>query len=73
MVDHEPLSIRQLQQVNEDVVELVVRAEELARLMLTAHGPNDDVAVRGQDIRDAIQRFQGAMERRQSKIMSVSA
>jgi hypothetical protein len=66
MSDHEPLSIRQLQQVNEDVVELVVRAEELARRMLNAHGPKDDVAVRAQDIRDAIQRFQWAMER-QSK------
>jgi hypothetical protein len=44
--------------------------EELASLMLTAHGANDDVAVRAQDIRDSIQRFQWAMERRQSKVMS---
>jgi hypothetical protein len=66
MSDHEPLSTRQLQQVNEDVAELAGRAEELAKLMRATHGPDDPRAVRAQDIRDAIQRFQWAMER-QSK------
>ena len=69
MSDHEPLSIRQLQQVHEDLDELAGRAEQLAKLMLAAHGPEDPRAVRAQDIRDAIQRFQWAMER-QSKIVN---
>jgi len=63
MSDHAPLSIRQLHQVNEDVEELVIRAEGLAKLMRDAHGPEDPRAVRAQDIRDSIQRFQWAMER----------
>ena len=63
MSEHEPLSSQQLQQLNEDVAELVGRAEELVELMLAAHGPEDPRAVRAQEIRDAIQRFQWAMER----------
>ena len=63
MSAHEPLSIRQLQQVQEDVAELVGRVEELVKLMLAAHGPEDPRAVRAQEIRDSIQRFQWAMER----------
>ena len=63
MSEHESLSVRQTQQVNEDVAELASRVEELVKLMLAAYGPEDSRAVRAQEIRDAIQRFQWAMER----------
>jgi hypothetical protein len=66
--DHEALSIRQLQQVNEDVAELADRAQEIAKLMLAAYGPEDPRVVRAEEIRNAIQRLQWAMER-QSKIV----
>ena len=68
MPDHEPLSIRQLQQVQEDVAELTDRAEEITRLMLAAYGPEDPRAVRAQEIRAAIQRLQWAIDR-QPKIL----
>jgi hypothetical protein len=63
MSEHEPLSVRQVEQVNKEVAELAVRVEQLVKLMLAAHGPEDATAVRAQEIRDAIQRFQWAMER----------
>jgi ElaB/YqjD/DUF883 family membrane-anchored ribosome-binding protein len=68
MPEHEPLSIRQVQQVNEDVAELADRVEQLVKLMLAAHGPEDARAVRAQDIRDAIQRFQWAMDRQSKSV-----
>ena len=69
MSDHEPLSVRQLQQLNEDVAELARDAQEIAKLMAAAYGPDDPRAVRSQDICDAIQRFRWAMER-ESKIVN---
>ena len=72
MPDHEPLSIRQLQQVQEDVAELTGRAEKITKYMLAAYGPEDPRAVRAQEVSAAIQRLQWATER-QPKIRSVSA
>ena len=72
MVDHEPLSIQQLRQVQEDVAELTDRAEKTTKHMLAAYGPEDPRVVRAQEVRAAIQRLQWAIER-QPKIMSVSA
>jgi hypothetical protein len=66
MSDHESLSIRQLQQVNDDVAELAGDAQEIARLLASAYGTDDPRAMRSQDICDAIQRLRWAMER-QSK------
>ena len=66
MSDHEPLSIQQLQQLLEDVAELADRAEEIRKLLLAANGPEDPRAVRADEVRNAIQRLQWAMER-QSK------
>ena len=63
MSEQEPLSIRQLQQVQEDVAELADRAQEITKRMVAAHGPQDPRAVRAQDVCDAIQRLQWAMER----------
>jgi hypothetical protein len=67
MSDHEPLSIRQLQQVNEDVAKLAGDAQGIAKLMLAAYGPDDQCAVRPQDICDAIQRLRWAMERHEDR------
>ena len=72
MTDHEPLSLKQLQQVQEDVAELTDSAGKITKLMLAGYGPQDPRVVRAQEVRAAIQRLQWAMER-QPKIMSVSA
>jgi hypothetical protein len=68
MSDHEPLSIQQLQQVQEDMTELADRAEEITKLMLAAYGPEDLRNVRAQEICAAIQRLHWAIER-QPKIV----
>jgi hypothetical protein len=68
MQDHEPLSVRQLQQVQEDMTELADRAEEITKLMLAAYGPEDLRSVRAEEICAAIQRLQWAIER-QPKIV----
>jgi hypothetical protein len=60
---HHPLSIRQLQQVNQDVAELTDRAQEITKIMVAAYGLEDPRAVRAQEICDAIQRLRWAMER----------
>jgi hypothetical protein len=60
---HHPLSIQQLQQVNQDVPELIDRAQEITKIMVAACGLEDPRAVRAQEVRDAIQRLQWAMER----------
>jgi hypothetical protein len=72
MVDHEPLCIQQLQQVQEDVAELKDRAKKITKHMLASYGPEDPRVVRAQEVGAAIQRLQWAIER-QPKIMSVSA
>jgi len=72
MVDHEPLSIQRLRQVQEDVAELTDRAGKITKHMLAAYGPEDPRVVRAQEVGAAIQRLQWAIER-QPKIMSVSA
>jgi hypothetical protein len=45
------------------VAKLAGDAEEIAKLILAAYGPDDPRAVRPQDICDSIQRFQWAMAR----------
>jgi hypothetical protein len=66
MSEREPLSIQQVQQLHEDVAELADCAQEITTLLQAAHGPEDPIAVRAQEARNAIQRLQWAMER-QSK------
>ena len=68
MPDREPLSIRQLLQAHEDIAQLADRAQGITKLLLAAYGSEDHRTVRAQEIRDAIQRLQWAMER--SKTMS---
>jgi hypothetical protein len=72
MSDQEPLSIRQLQQVQEDVAELADRAGKITKHMFAAYGQEDPRVVRAQEVGAAIQRLQWEIER-QPKIMSVSA
>ena len=68
MSDCEPFSIRQVLQATEDIVQLAYRAESIAKLLADAYGSEDRRTVRAQEIRDAIQRLQWAMEH--SKTMS---
>jgi hypothetical protein len=60
---HQPLSIRQVQQVNQDVAELTDRAHELTKTLLAACGPKDPRAVRAREVCNAIQRLRWAIER----------
>ena len=64
----EPLSIRQLLQAHEDIAQLADQAERITKLMQAAYGSEDRRTERAQEIRDAIQRLQWAMER--SKTMT---
>jgi hypothetical protein len=63
-----PLTIRKLLQAHEDIAQLADRAQEITKLLVSAYGSEDRRAVRAQEIRDAIQRLQWAMER--SKTMT---
>jgi phage FluMu protein gp41 len=60
---HHPLSIQQIRQVNQDVAELTDRAQEITKILLAAYGAEDPRAVRAQEVSDAVQRLQWAMER----------
>ena len=68
MLDHQTLSTRQLQEVHEDVAEFADRAQALAKQMLAAHGPEDPRTVRAQEVGNAIQRLQWAMERQSTTV-----
>jgi hypothetical protein len=68
MSDREPLPIRQVLQATEDIAQLAHRAECIAKLLADAYGSEDRRTVRAQEVRDAIQRLQWAMER--SKAMT---
>jgi hypothetical protein len=63
MSAHEPLTIRELQQVNDDVAELASRAEEIIKLLRASQGSEDPRTVRAKEVRDSIQRLQWAMDR----------
>ena len=63
-----PLTIRQLLQAHEDIAQLADRAQEITKLLASAYGSEDRRTVRAQEVRDAIQRLQWAMER--SKTMT---
>ena len=63
MSDHEPLSITQILQATEDIAGLAYQAECIAKFLAHAYGSEDRRTVRAQEIRDAIQRLQWAMER----------
>jgi hypothetical protein len=60
---HHPLSIRHLQQVNQDVAVLTDRPQEITKIMVAAYGLEDRRAVRPEEVCDAIQRLRWAMER----------
>jgi hypothetical protein len=68
MPDRQGLSIRQILQAHEDIAQLASRAEGITKLLTAAYGSEDRRTMRAQEIRDAIQRLQWAMER--SKTMS---
>jgi hypothetical protein len=59
-----PYQFNKLQQVNQDVAELTHHAQEIAKILVAAYGLEDPRAVRAQEISDAIQRLQWAMERK---------
>ena len=68
MSDRKPLPIRQILQATEEIAQLAYRAEGIAKLLAATYGSEDHRTVRAQEIRDAIQRLQWAMEH--SKTMS---
>ena len=58
-----PLTIEQLREINRDLADMKVRAEEMLNLMGAACGEADQRAVRAQELAAAIQRLQWAIER----------
>jgi hypothetical protein len=62
MSDREPLPIRQILQATEEIAQLAYRAEGIAKLRAATYGSEDRRTLRAQEIRDAIQRLQWAME-----------
>jgi hypothetical protein len=62
MSDRKPLPIRQILQATEDIAQLAYRTEGIAKLLTATYGSEDRRTVRAQEIRDAIQRLQWAME-----------
>ena len=64
---HHRLTVGQLQQTHQKISQLVEEAKEVTQLLLAAYGPEDSRAVRAQEIRDAIQRLEWAMERAETK------
>ena len=59
----ETLSIRQPLEAYEDIAQLAEQAQGIAKLMTDRYGSEDRRVVRAQEVRDAIQRLQWAMER----------
>jgi hypothetical protein len=68
MSDRESLSLRKILQATEDIAHLAHGAECIAKFLADAYGSEDRRTVRAQEVRDAIQRLQWAMER--SKAMT---
>ena len=68
MSDRKPLPIRQILQATEEIAQLAYRAEGIAKLLTATYGSEDYRTVRAQEIRDAVQRLQWAMEH--SKVMT---
>ena len=63
---HHPLTVGQLLQAHEDIAQLGDRAQKITTLLQSAYGSEDRRTIRAQEVRDAIQRLQWAMERAQT-------
>ena len=57
------LSGEQLRQIELDLTEMCVRADEMFRLLTAGFGDADPRAIRAEELMAAIQRLQWAMER----------
>ena len=58
-----PLTKEQLRQMKRDLDEMKVRADEMASLLGTGFGAEDQRALRAQELSAAIQRLQWAFDR----------
>ncbi len=63
MLERYPLTIAQLRQTREDLVDMQARAEEISRLMVAGYGASDPKAVRAGELNSAIQRLQWELDR----------
>ena len=58
-----PSTVAPLQLADQGISQLADQAKDITTLLLAAYGPEDRRTIRAQEIRDAIQRLQWAMER----------
>ena len=58
-----PLTAEQFHQIERDLAEMRVRAEEIFHLMAAGCGESDPRTARAEEVTGAIQRLQWAMER----------
>jgi hypothetical protein len=63
MDDRYPLTADQLKQTIQDVAAMVEQAEEIARLMVAAHGETDQQTIRAQEAHAALVRLQVELAR----------
>jgi hypothetical protein len=58
-----PLTVEQVRQIEQDLAEMRIRAEEIFHLMSAGCGESDPRTSRAEEVAGAIQRLQWAMER----------
>ena len=64
MATQNPITEAQLRQMERDLEEMLIRADEMAALLAAGVGASDQRAIRAQELSSAIQRLQWALERR---------
>jgi hypothetical protein len=60
---HQSLTVGQIHQARQRISQLAEQAKEITALLLSAYGAEDRRTFRAQEIGDAIQRLQWAMDR----------
>ena len=73
MAANYPLTVEQLSQIEQDLAEMRVRAEEIFHLMNAGCGESDPRTSRAEELTGAIQRLQWAMERMADERKSFAA
>jgi hypothetical protein len=73
MVDKYPLTVEQFRQIEQDLAEMRVRAEEIFHLMSAGCGESDPRTSRAEEVTGAIQRLQWAMERTADGLIASAA
>jgi hypothetical protein len=71
-IEHYPLTNDQIQEVQQDVLEMKTRSDEIARLLSAAFGEADRRTIRAEEITAAFERLQWEMQRSNANAASAS-